>query len=79
MLGFLSGIGAKAWGYIATVIAVLGTVAVIFKRGERAGKDKADAGAASTVVAVQKAQAEAVADAPKDREEVIARLNKSTF
>lgn len=79
MFSLLSGIGTRVWGYVIAAVAVLGAVVAIFNRGSRAGRDAAVASAQGAAIKAQDAQAEAVAKAPKDREELNDRLNKGTF
>lgn len=79
MLGFLSGIGAKVWGYVLAAGAVLGAVAVIFNRGKRAGQDGVTAGVNGATAAAGQRMGEAAVRAPSRVEPVAKDMEAGKF
>lgn len=79
MLGFLGGIGAKVWGYIATAGAVLAAIAVIFSRGKRAGQNEVTAGVNGATAAAGQRMGQAAVQAPSRVSPVAADMEKGKF
>ena len=78
-MGFLMGIGAKAWAYLATAaVAVVGLLAMLGK-ARKSGIDYVAKKVNEDTAAATSRMLDAVVQAPKDKADVVKDLRSGKF
>lgn len=78
-LGFLSSIGARAWGYMAAAGAVVVGAMLALGRAKQAGRNEVATKVNQSSGEAAARMAEAATQAPKDKDDVVKGLRTGDF
>ena len=79
MISFLSGIGLKAWGYLATAATIVVAAMVALGKAKQAGRDEVTTAVNQSSGEAAARMAEAATQAPTDRQGVADDARKGRF
>lgn len=78
-MNFLAGIGLKVWGYVAAAIAGVVAILTVLGRAKQAGRDEVTAKVNANAGETAARMAEAAAQSPKGKDDVVQDLRRGKF
>ena len=78
-MNFLAGIGLKAWGYIAAAVTAIVGILTVLGKAKQAGRDEVVAKVNQNAGETAARMAEAAAQSPKGKDDVVQDLRRGKF